>query len=104
MDKPAKIIFDFLQESSGSFFRDIVLGTGIANQQVGNGLSTLVGIGLATCDDYSSFLSNLSSENSQANSDHHFGSAIEDLPVKRFRSRDRPSRSIIKQRVQTVRE
>ena len=54
--KVAKTVFDFLTENGASYVRDIELGTGLSHPQLQRALREMADHGLASCDDYKTFL------------------------------------------------
>ncbi|MFQ6114118.1 MAG: hypothetical protein ACE5NG_08510 [bacterium] len=94
LEDPANTVFDFLQENGASLVRDVVAGTGLSTTQVNDGLSTLTNHGLASCDNYQTFmlmLQHKSVEIKKENNDPWLQVAGPDWRIRGQRRRQRQS-------------
>ena len=93
----AKIVFDFLHENGASYGRDLEMGAGLTSAQLQRALQELAETGLASCENYPSFLLTFQST-SKRKSDIRAENRInaDQTPWSRYKRSMRPSQSEIR--------
>jgi ATP-dependent Lhr-like helicase len=94
----AKTVFDFLTENGASYVRDIELGTGLSYPQLQRALRELADHGLASCDDYKTFLMVLQSADTKSPGKTRISGKSLRAPLKK--ASGRLTRSAIRKMVQ----
>jgi ATP-dependent Lhr-like helicase len=96
--RTAKTVFDFLTENGASYVRDIELGTGLSRPQLQRALRELADHGLASCDDYKTFLMVLQSVGPESPRKTRISGISQSAPFKKASGRH--TRSAIRKMVQ----
>ncbi|UCD77148.1 MAG: hypothetical protein JSW26_17175, partial [Desulfobacterales bacterium] len=101
LSPPARTVFDFLQENGTSYVRDLELATDLTQLQLQGALQQLAEKGLASCENYPSFLGILQSLSNQRAADDANDSIPHSTPRwARQRHRRRPKRALLRQAIQ----